>query len=106
MHKIDLTERRDFAQRIKYPILYRTPWHSFPSPNLIPWHSRSATVCERCGLKLDEELPWRKGQRELCHDCDTHLKISVPDRLNHTDITLSATHPDCYNSVFIAEYGT
>ena len=106
MHKIDLTERRDFTQRIKYPILYRTPWHGFSSPRSMPWHSGFVTVCERCGLKLDEELPWRKGHGELCHDCDMCLKISVPDRLKPTGIAVSATYPDCYDSVFIAEYGT
>lgn len=100
MHKIDLTKHRDFTQRIKYPILYRTPWHSFSSPRSIPWHSRFVTVCEHCGLKLDEELPWRKGRGELCHDCNTYLILKP------TSITVSATHPDCYDSVFIAEYST
>lgn len=103
MHKIDLTENRDFLPKRRLPVLFRTPWKilSEISPPL-PWQSRIITTCECCGRTLKEELPWRKGRGELCHECDHYLEVTIDDKLS--DITAPITHSNHYDTIFLSEY--
>ena len=99
MRKIDLTDKRDFSKRLKYPILYRVPWQQISVPSSLPWQPKISNFCDRCGRRLSR-IPWDM-EGTLCTDCETYLTISIEDQ--QSTVTSSPGIQDDYETVFVSD---
>jgi hypothetical protein len=66
----------------------------------VEWDDVAEVFCYRCGKRLDEELPWRRKEHDLCYDC--RLALASHDKLDYVfhDEPIQGS----YDKVFVEEY--